>query len=86
MNKTYGNRAESEFHATQLNGEIAYENAPSALERTIFLQKGRYRFSISTAVMAQPDQRSDRLGQIEDILSSFTLLPAGSVAFGSNRY
>lgn len=74
MRATYGSRLSASFEQTRLGGARAYRARDGGDGEALFLQTGRYRLQVVTAVVAAPAKRMARLAQVRKILASFSLI------------
>jgi hypothetical protein len=73
MRQTYGQSLGS-FERVEVSGIPAYQTSAQPLERMIFLQTQSHRLQIAAAVVAAPERRAERQGQMEAILESFSII------------
>lgn len=74
MRRTYGDALAGLFQMMELDGVRAYRATNEDLDVTIFLQTNDYRVQIVSSVEADPDQRSERISQVQTILDSLSLV------------
>ena len=75
MRQTYGDTLLDRFARVELNGIPVYEASGQAPDRTLFLQTEKHRLQIVASVVAEPEKRSERLAQVQQILESFSVVP-----------
>jgi hypothetical protein len=68
MRQTYGDTFFARFQRTNLAGVVAFQAASGGPSTTIFLQTDRHRIQIVTTVAASPDQRAQRVIEVQEIL------------------
>ncbi len=74
MRQTYGDTLAGLFQLTELSGLVAFRATNENQDTTIFLQTNNHRIQIVSAVVANPDKRSERLAQVEAILESVSFI------------
>src|SRR3989344_284263 len=72
MQQEYGDRLESLFDTTEINGMLAYRSrGDRPADATLFLQSGNYRMQLTSAVVADSEHQEERGSQVNEILSTF---------------
>jgi len=72
MQQEYGDRLESWFETTEINGMLVYRSGGDrSADATLFLQSGNYRIQLTSAVVADNEHREERVSQVNQILSTF---------------
>jgi hypothetical protein len=76
LSATYGDAFTSQFDTTRLGGLPAYR-ARRLSPRLVWLQTGRHRIQLASAVTTDPERRGGRRAEVDRILRSFRLAGMG---------